>query len=334
MSKLTVSAKFADMSEELGKHARELAELMEGATALFEAEGATGVRYLCLTLEDILYAPVYLTPKLASIFLELEENNRPSNKETVDAYARDMTDDKWMETAAAVTLDHHGILRDGGHRCRAVQQSGRTIRTLVAFGIVPGAALNIDSGRVRSMGNFLAILGEKDVSNMQSVVPRLIAWDKGIFVRPARVEKRTREEVVAYLQDNPGVREALVRGRRLSRLVLGYSPAGASMSEIIVRRSGLHEEADKFFTDLATGANLSPGSAVLELRNTLAEGTRRRRGRGRESLTMEEQIAYTIEAWNRRNDGDVRLLRLPGTLNDVNFPQVKEAPVTPRKMGR
>jgi hypothetical protein len=331
VANITVSGEFADLSKELSEHAEALFDLMEESGALFEQEGADGIRYLCHLLDCTLYVPMLVTPALAGTFLELErKHQRPSNDQTVEAYVRDIDEDKWLETGEGIKFDNASVMQDGGHRCRAIQKAGRPIRTLVIFGLDPRAELNIDSGRSRTMANFLGMLGESNAQNLQSVVMRLVAWRKGYYVRPAKFEKRSRQEVLAYLKDNPEIREQMSHGAKLAKLVPGLSASAATLAEVIIRRTGRDADADLFFEQLATGGNMVPGHPVVELRTRLAEGARRR-GRARFMWTLEEQLALIFSTWNRRDEEMVDQLKIPAKLNDQNFPVPKEGEYTRRE---
>jgi hypothetical protein len=335
VSKLAVSGEFAALSAELSKFATELADKTEGMTPLFEAAGADGIRYLCRTLDDILYVTMVVTPALARVFLEVEgeedRRNRPSNKLTVEAYARDMAAGKWTLTGESFAFDQAGTMWNGGHRCRAILLSKASIVSEVAFGIEKGAVPNIDSGRARTNANYLHFLGEKDVTALNSAILKLAGWDTGLIMRPSNAEKRTRQEVWEWLQEHPDIRLAVKVGRQLSKEVEGLTPASAIVAVVILGRTGLDEEVEKFLSVLRTGANLSEKSAVLLLRKRLAGGIRRSRGRIHGNLTMDEQLAYIFSAWNRRHETNVDLLRIPSNLSDRNFPQPKEARVSVRE---
>jgi hypothetical protein len=313
---------FGKLTAHLTGYSEQLAEKLWDKAPLFEDAGAAGIRYLCASLTTVLYVPLNVTPALAAVFLELESpDNRAPNPQTQDAYARDMADEQWLETGDGIRFDASGVMQDGGHRCRAIVQSGVTVRTLVVFGIDPVAVHDIDSGRMRTLANYLKFLGEKDISVLRSVIPHLIAWDEGIVIKPARSAKRTRHEVLQYIEDHPEVRDFVTEGRRVARQVIGLAPSAATLAMVLLARTGLPQEAAQFLEELETG--LTTRTAVTHLRARLLKGVRRTTGRSRGSLTMEEQLAFIVVAWNRR-DEEVRELRVPGVLSDRNFPRPRE----------
>lgn len=319
---INATGPFGKLTAHLAAYSEQLAEKMADKTPLFEKAGAEGIRYLCESLTTVLYVPMVVTPELAEVFLELENpDNRDPNPQTQDAYARDMEGEEWLETGDGIRIDVNGVMQDGGHRCRAIMQAGVSIKTLVVFGIDPIAVHDIDSGRGRTLANYLKFLGEKDISILRSVIPHLIAWDEGIVIKPARSAKRTRHEVLKYIEDHPEVRDFAAEGRRFARAVTGLAPSAATLTMVLLSRLGVSQEAVQFLEEFETG--LTTRTAIVHLRNRLAKGVRRTTGRARGSLTLEEQLAFIIAAWNRR-DEEVRELKIPGSLNDQNFPRPNE----------
>lgn len=78
---------------------------------------------------------VRISPRLASSFLLNNKANRPISKCTVDAYARDMLNNKWSSnTGTAISIAKDGSLLDGQHRLSAIVQSGKTVRMWVCYG--------------------------------------------------------------------------------------------------------------------------------------------------------------------------------------------------------
>lgn len=320
---INANGQFGKLAAYLAAWSEQMAEKMADQTPLFEEAGAEGIRYLCERLTSVLYVTMHVTPELATVFLELENpDNRVSNDQTRDAYARDMADEKWLETGDGIRFDTEGVMQDGGHRCRAIQQAGVPVKTLVVFGIDPLAVHDIDSGRMRTLANYLKFLKEKDVSLLRSVVPHLIAWENGVIIKPARSSKLTRHEVKEYLDDHEEVRDFAAEGRRFARHVVGLAPSAITLAMILLSRLGMAREVVQFLEEFESGATTR--TAIIELRNRLAKGVRRTTGRARGSLTLEEQLAFIVVAWNRR-DEEVRELKIPGKLNDQNFPRPRGA---------
>lgn len=93
---------------------------------------------------------------LARIWLETTPpHQRRLSKVTVDAYAADMRNGRWRETAEPITFDVNGALIQGRHRLAAVVQSGARIRFLIVRGAPANSFAVIDTGRKRTAGQFI-----------------------------------------------------------------------------------------------------------------------------------------------------------------------------------
>lgn len=304
-------------------------------TDLFVQTGADGIRMLCKDLDgSVLYLPMLVTPKLAQLFISMmTERQRAANELTSDSYKRDMSNDKWLETGESFTFDTEGQFIDGGHRANAIIKSGKPIRTLVVFGVVPEAALVLDSGRSRTTANMLTFHGVQYTQELAGVVPRLLAAEGGRWVSPSRFVKYSREEVLNYLDEHPELIDIMQEAKRRtsgqSRIPrVATTPAGIAIAVLSRAPARMLPEVLQFFDQLTTGVGLQDGSSVLALRNGLMRGASpawRRASRGKEAgnFTIDEVLAMVFSAWNRRHEANVRTIRIPHPLNEENFPRPK-----------
>jgi hypothetical protein len=309
---------------------------------LFAYAGQDGIKSLCYALDgEVLYLPMLITPELAALFESLEtDHQRHANELTVDGYRRDMENSRWLETGDAFRFDTQGRLVDGGHRADAIKASGKVVRSLVVFGVQPEVALVIDSGRVRSTGNTLGFYGIPNYSEAAGAIPRLIAAEKGKWVKPSRYIKPTREEILVYYTSHPELADLITdAARRTSgtrRIPRATTTAVAIALAVMYRTPPhLHAEVRDFFDGLTTGSGLVDGSAVLVLRDTMSAGAppqwrRASRSQDRGGFTIDETLALFFIAWNRRHETRVRSVKNSITfpLSDENFPQPKHVKMT------
>jgi hypothetical protein len=298
--------------------------------------GADGIRMLCKDLDGtVLYLPMLVTPKLAELFLELQtEHQRNANELGVDQYKRDMLNDDWMETGEGFTFTTEGMMVNGGHRANAIVKSGKTIRSLVTFGIQPPAALVIDSGRVRTLANMLTFHGITYTQELQGIIPRLIAAElQGRWLSPARFIKVSREEALDYLDRHPeleGIAQEAKRRTTGPSRIPRLTPVPVAIAIAVLSRvpARMQPEVARFFDELETGVGLEAGSSTLALRNTLVRGApaawRRASRRADPGLfTVDESLALMFSAWNRRHEANVRTVRVPMPLTEESFPRPK-----------
>jgi hypothetical protein len=92
-----------------------------------------------------------ITPEQATKWLENQNtHNRKLIQATVDKYAQDMREGRWLLTHQGIAFDEKGNLVDGQHRLWAIVLSGKTIPMRI-FSNVPSEAMKcIDIGSRRS----------------------------------------------------------------------------------------------------------------------------------------------------------------------------------------
>lgn len=112
-----------------------------------------------------------ITPESASEYLKANRSNRPLKKALVNNYARAMANGEWRLTHQGVAFNCDGILLDGQHRLKAVEQSGHTIQMVVTRGVSKDAQLVMDDHAKRSAGDALSISrGEKITQAMVATI--------------------------------------------------------------------------------------------------------------------------------------------------------------------
>jgi hypothetical protein len=97
-----------------------------------------------------------ITPKLASKWLESNENNRGLSQPTWMQYARLMKAGRWGECPQPIILNGQKLI-DGQHRLRAIIEYGKPISMWVCSGASEKTRELIDKGRGRSPADTLKI---------------------------------------------------------------------------------------------------------------------------------------------------------------------------------
>src|ERR1035438_9398924 len=78
----------------------------------------------------------FITPELATLWLQLNEQNRRPRASKIAAFSSDMSCGLWRITHQPIAFDTNGKLKDGQHRLMAIAQSGKG-QTLVVARNVP-----------------------------------------------------------------------------------------------------------------------------------------------------------------------------------------------------
>ena len=125
---------------------------------------------------------VKLTPELAAKWLEtMPEYQRQAAKYTVDTYATDMMDNRWVEgTGDFIRFNTKGQMIDGQHRCLAVIRSGVTINVDVLEGLSDKVYFVLDKGKKRTVAD---TVGGKNSNARAAVAKTMILLGEGIPLR-------------------------------------------------------------------------------------------------------------------------------------------------------
>lgn len=113
--------------------------------------------------KDVTYHKVKMTPAMAQAILASQEPdaNRRLDVFQVTRLVDLIRSGKWEEDVDSVKLTKAGRLVDGQHRLHAVIQTGKTLTMLVAYGIPESVIKFVDTGKRRTTGQTLQILGSR-----------------------------------------------------------------------------------------------------------------------------------------------------------------------------
>jgi len=109
---------------------------------------------------------VTLSPALATVLLRRNEANRPISAVGLERLKRDISEGRWLFNGEGIVVSRDGKLNDGQHRCRAVIETERSIRMVIAFGPDRESRLTLDQGVARTVGHYLGMHGHSDPNNL------------------------------------------------------------------------------------------------------------------------------------------------------------------------
>lgn len=246
---------------------------------------------------------VRFTPVVAEEWLSRSRPNRPLVMNSVNAYARIMADGGWRINGEPLIVNSRGELLNGQHRLRAVIQADVEVTMLVVWGIEDDAFDTIDTGRARVGRDLIGIAGYKDSAMLATAAGWLWRYERsgGVLTQAQGRDKPTNHDLLETLRRHPRLAESIPFGNRVSGML---GRGAATFCHYILAQ---HDKAaaDKFFGDLAEGADLRKGQAVLVLRNMLQDNKTAKR-----KMTQLYQIAITIRAFNYERVGrETRIVR-------------------------
>ena len=205
-----------------------------------------------------------ITPDSA---LQVLENHNPRNRHiseaTVQSYATDMKNGRWLVTHQGIAFDEKGDLIDGQHRLWAVIFCGKPVDMNVTREIPLSALKNgielytmdtIDRGRLRSVGQQLALCHGIANSNQVTAACRAIAC--AIYTNRTLQKLSTANVLIimeSYYHDIERVLAALENRKRLGFIV----------GTLAMYHHGEPQKAELFCHQISTLEELSPAARAF-----------------------------------------------------------------------
>lgn len=213
---------------------------------------------------------VTLTPVLAKLLLERNEENRPISEVNLDRIKRDIEHNLWEFNGEPVIISKDGLLNDGQHRCRAVLETGQHIRMVIVFGPQRKSRLTLDQGTPRTTGHFLSMIGHTDANALASVGSNVYQYKSSGQLSNNGRDKPTKSECREIIETTPGIADSLSfvsragAGRVSSRTVLAFC-------HWAIKQKAGDAAANSYIDKLLTGHGLNKGCPILYARNRLIE---------------------------------------------------------------
>lgn len=265
---------------------------------------------------------VTINPAQAEALLSRNEHNRrfSENESRFKSLCRALENGEWKFNGDAIRIDKNGRLIDGQHRLRAVIKTGVTIDTLIVEGLEPESQQTIDTGKARSVADFLSMRHVKNAALVAAIVLRRMMADRrgleGIF--SLNRNAFTIIEQLAYFDQHKELEEFGIRAQH-TRTKTGL--AGALIGTLMIEfEKKSKEDSDYFWEKLGTGAGLDEGHPILTLRNKL------RAIKDEQNTSVKSQryvAALIIKGWNKYRAGEVsyRIDFRAGGANPEKFPE-------------
>lgn len=239
-----------------------------------------------------------VTPGIAAEFLLRNHNNRPVKDSRVAQFADMMSRGEWPYTGEAIKFDTNGDLLDGQHRLLAIVRSGVVLKMHVIYGLPREHQLYMDLGTKRTAGDQLGMqLGMLNGNRVAALARLVMRWEAGtVLSGNALVSVPDVVHWVSGRQD--AVQRAGLLSERVYRVVRGRcSVIGA----VAYRTAQKHPyESERFFTRLATGADLTVGDPEHTLRETML---RRRDDHRTGTMSEVAELHAYVRMWNLAHAG-------------------------------
>lgn len=233
-----------------------------------------------------------VTPNMARGWLKQNKRNRTLFANVVNGYARDMAAGHWQLTGEAIKFDTEGNLLDGQHRLNAIIQADVSVDMLVVRGVLSETQTVMDSGRKRTAGDALALVGQKNHSILAAAA-RFALREPGCgYVEYTdRVPNPTNSEIADFVDAHPVI-------HRAAEMASFYYPQFDAPPTVLaicwMRFSDIDiEAAGLFFNSIAGMATEGKGDPRAALLRRLATARR-----DSERLSQAAYLSLIFRTWN------------------------------------
>lgn len=234
-----------------------------------------------------------ITRAKAMKLLESNKNNRPLNQTNLKMLIHELQRNNFQITGETIKIADDGTLLDGQHRLQAVVQSNIPLTTLVVTGIRNDAFLYIDTGKMRSASDALALNGIKNAIQMSAVGRFAMVFQKNStdFRGSNKRLKLSNADICAFVSKNDK--------NVVDSCHVGYNKKNKLINKSIL--GGLHfifkrintEDADDFCHRLIEGDALALNSPIHVLRSEFIKDAKNKR-----KMTSYEKVGLICKAWN------------------------------------
>lgn len=211
-----------------------------------------------------------ITPDVATKLLAMNTRNRPLNKGQVGKISDAILRGDWRLNGDAIRVSITGVLLDGQHRLHAILLSGKTVSSVIVYGLPDEVFDTIDTQRnSRTTGDILSLEGNPNANVLAAVASLCHKLNETGNPYDSGRRAPTAQQTKTFIAATPSLHESVSFGTRnrtsfITQTMLAFCHHKFS-------QSGAKNLAAPFLESLITGASLAPSSVVLLLRNKLIE---------------------------------------------------------------
>lgn len=201
-----------------------------------------------------------VTPELAQVLLLKNDGNRKVKAANLARLMRDIIDDRWHLNGESMIVAKDGSVNDGQHRNFAVLLTGRTVKTVMSFGLSRDSMKTVDIGEKRQAKDRLGIAGVSDYIRMSAIASMAFETYNGRAATPPEADD--------YFHEHRSLIERA--GSLTSTNMKGVGPAAAGVAAMHLIRMGF-DDADirAFFAKIRSGEMLSKNDPRMTLHRAI-----------------------------------------------------------------
>lgn len=237
-----------------------------------------------------------VTPATAKMILETyNTENRAISRSLVARYTNAMIDNRWLFTGESIIFSNTRLL-NGQQRLTACVESGKSFDSVLVFGVADEAFEVMDTGKRRSAGDVLGMIGVPYSNSVSAILRFVTLWDQGHRSRQLW-KPLDNDEVVTQWYQRMNVLDSVPYAQKASKAGVPMSSTIASMHYLAAQKC--KRDADDFFTRVVEGLNFEGRKdPAYVLRNKLIAGSAN--GKQIERVAL---VNYVASAWNHFRKG-------------------------------
>lgn len=237
---------------------------------------------------------VTLTPVLASLLLEHNPINRPISKRNAADLAADIANKRFVFNGQSIVVSKNGILLDGQHRCQQVVCTGVSVEVVLVFGPEEEARFTIDTGKSKTVSNFLSMKGRSYTHALGAAVNYHLQWRGFNYINYASSPNMPTKAAILIAADELRGIDTSVEFTATCMKTLRAHAVIAFCHYVFWKRSS-REAADNFIQKLIDGDNLRKDDPIFFCRSRLLAAKR--------GETANSKIELIFRAWNLHRIG-------------------------------
>ena len=237
-----------------------------------------------------------ITPATAKMILEsYNTENRALSPSLVARYTKAMNDGRWLFTGESIIFSKTRLL-NGQQRLTACIQANVSFDSVVVFGVDDEAFEVMDTGKKRSAGDVLGMLGVPYSNTVAAIIRFTTIWDKGTRTRQLWAPLDNDEIVLQWYQ-RMSTLDSVPIAQKASKAGLPMSSTIGALHWLASQKC--KRDADEFFTRLVEGIGFDGRKdPAYVLRNRLIAGSVN--GKQIERVTV---VNFVANAWNHYRKG-------------------------------
>lgn len=243
---------------------------------------------------------VTVTPAMAQEWLSKQIRNRKWRRDVVNRYKTEMLAGRWKENGQPIVFEGNNYLVDGQHRLRAIIEANIPVKLLVVYGVKTDAAMTIDTGLSRTLGDVFMMRGVRNAKLLSRTSKLLLVWETGI--KELKEKRMFTKELMNvhpeqiyeyYVKHQLDVDRVCAEFKNHTPLVRSIGGAVLSFVSLVLEKI----DSDKsyiFMGSFVSGNIKKEWSYMAQLRDQLIS----RNPKSKLRVTENERISFLFGLWN------------------------------------